>query len=74
MSNYSDWVKVEFPPKSDYRVGDVVPYMNFWGTVKQCKITDFTYVGKGKIWFSGFDVKTLAIVFYPVHRSEELNK
>ena len=58
----------------DYNIGDIVPYINTHKNIRMCKIQSFSDVGDGVVWFNGFDIKTLAKVFYPVKKSIDLNK
>ncbi|WP_278625370.1 hypothetical protein [Parabacteroides gordonii] len=55
-----------------YKIGDIVPYRNTRSNVKRAKITSLETVDNGKIWFWGIDTVTGAKVWYPVHRSEQL--
>ena len=59
---------------SDYGVGDIVPYINTRSNIAKCKIKSFHSVGNNKVWFAGFDIKTSAYVFYPVHKSLKLKE
>jgi len=59
---------------SEYNIDDVVPYINRRGNIAKCKIKSFHDVGNGTVWFKGFDIKTLADVFYPVRKSIGLAK
>lgn len=56
----------------DYNIGDIVPYRNTKGNVKQARITSFEKVDNGKTWFHGVDTVTGAKVWYPVHISQTL--
>lgn len=55
-----------------YKIGDIVPYRSTRSNVKRAKITSLETVDNGKIWFWGIDTVTGAKVWYPVHRSEQL--
>lgn len=55
-----------------YKVGDVVPYRNTRGNIKQAKIISFQTVDNGRTWFWGIDTVTGAKVWYPVHISGKL--
>ena len=56
----------------EYKVGDIVPYINTRGNVRMTKITSFVSYPNGKIWFHGIDTKTNAKTWYPVHISKIL--
>lgn len=55
--------------ESPYNIGDVVPYKNTRGNIKEAAITSFEVVENGEIWFKGIDTVTKAKVWYPVHLS-----
>lgn len=57
-----------------YKVGDIVPYKNTRGNIRNAEITSFETVDNGKTWFWGIDTVTRAKVWYPVHISEKLEK
>ena len=57
-----------------YKVGDIAPYKNTRGNVRNAEITSFEIVDNGKAWFRGIDTATKTKVWYPVHISEGLNK
>lgn len=59
---------------TNYKVGDIVPYKNTRGNIRNAEITSFETVDNGKTWFKGIDTETKAKVWYPVHISEGLNK
>lgn len=56
-----------------YSVGDIVPYKNTRGNIKEAEVTGFKKIDRnGKWWFYGIDTKTNAKVFYPEHLSRAL--
>lgn len=59
----------------DYQIGDVVPYKNTRGNIKECTIESFYLTqGRNPLWFHGIDTVTKAKVFYPVHLSKGFKK
>lgn len=59
---------------TSYKVGDIVPYKNTRGNIRNAEITSFETVDNGKIWFNGIDTETKAKVWYPVHISQTLGE
>lgn len=59
--------------KNTLKIGDVVPYKNTRGNIKNAEITSFEVIERnGKIWFHGIDTISKAKVWYPTHISLEL--
>lgn len=58
--------------RTSLEIGDVVPYKNSRGNIKNARIKSFTTVNNGKLWFNGVDTQTNAKVWYPTHVSIEL--
>lgn len=54
------------------KIGKIVPYKNTRGNISYAKIKSFEIVDNRNVWFHGFDEKTSANVFYPVHESIQL--
>lgn len=54
------------------KAGDIVPYKNTAGNVKNAEISSFTTVESGKVWFNGVDTMTKAKVWYSAQKSLEL--
>lgn len=56
----------------EFEIGDIVPYKNTKGNIKLTKITSFTTVDNGSIWFNGIDTVSNAKTWYPLHISKKL--
>ena len=54
---------------SKFKVGDIVPYKNTRGNIRETKITEFKELSDGNVWYYGNDTVTDAITYYPVHLS-----
>ena len=54
---------------SKFKVGDIVPYKNTRGNIRETKITEFKELSDGNVWFYGNDTVTGSITYYPVHLS-----
>lgn len=56
-----------------YNIGDIVPYKNTRGNIKQATITEFVNIERNNsVWFYGIDTVTNAKVWYPLHISIKL--
>lgn len=58
----------------NYKVGDIVPYINTRRNVKLAKIISLEKVDNGKTWFNGIDIITGAKVWYPIHLSKRIDE
>jgi hypothetical protein len=56
---------------NELNIGDIVPYKNTRGNIKNAEILSFTTVDNGDIWLNGIDTTTKAKVWYPTHLSLE---
>lgn len=65
--------KIIFKPEDNpFNVGDVVPYKNTRGNIREATISSFEVVDNGDTWFHGINTTNGAKVWYPLHLSLKL--
>ncbi len=57
------------PEDNPFNIGDVVPYKNTRGNIREASISSFEVVDNGDTWFHGINTITGAKVWYPLHLS-----